>query len=103
VWIAARNWEPVRGALLLVSLIPLVSANAFSWYFTWAIPFLCLLPLTRLSLAWLLLTVTQFLSYHVLIRYHTLGLWHFEPFFLWLTYAPCVLLPVILRRVNPAR
>lgn len=102
LWVATRNWDPVRGVLLLVSVIPLLSANAFSWYFTWAIPFLCLLPLGRFSLAWLLLTVTQFLSYHVLIHYHALGVWQFQPFFLWLTYGPFFVLLVLLGRVNPA-
>jgi hypothetical protein len=36
----------------------------------------------------LLLTVLQFLSYHVLIDYQVLGIWHWNREMLILTYAP---------------
>jgi hypothetical protein len=101
LWAAARNVPPERAAILLIAVLLLFSANAFPWYFTWAVPLLCMAPLGRFSLAWLLLTVTQFVSYHVLIRYQTLGEWHFQPAFLLLTYAPPALLLLILWRVNP--
>jgi hypothetical protein len=48
------------------------------------VPILCFFP----SPAWLLLTILQFLSYKVLIEYQINGIWHFDPFFQWLTYAP---------------
>jgi hypothetical protein len=38
--------------------------------------------------AWLLLTVLQFLSYHVLINYQASAVWHFQTEYLWLTYGP---------------
>ena len=58
--------------------------NTYSWYFTWIVPLLCFFP----SPAWLLLTILQFLSYKVLIEYQINGIWHFDPYFQWLTYAP---------------
>jgi hypothetical protein len=36
----------------------------------------------------MLLTILQFLSYKVLIEYQINGIWHFDPYFQWLTYAP---------------
>ncbi len=77
-----------HAALLLFGAILLLSPNAFSWYFTWVVPALCLLPSWRFTLPWLLLTVLQFLSYHVLIDYRASGVWHFQPGFLWPTYGP---------------
>jgi hypothetical protein len=58
--------------------------NAYSWYFTWLVPLLCLFP----NPAWLLLTVLQFLSYHVLIDYQVFGTFRFQPGYVFLTYAP---------------
>jgi hypothetical protein len=84
LWLAARNVDSVRAAYLLFGSTLLLSTNAFSWYFSWIIPFLCFFP----NPAWLLLTVLQFLSYHVLIPYQASGTWRFEPGYLFLTYAP---------------
>ncbi len=84
LWAAARKLEPLRAAYLLFGAILLLSQNAFSWYFCWVIPLLCFFP----NPAWLLLTILQFLSYHVLIGYQAFGRFEFQPFFLWLTYGP---------------
>ena len=84
LWVALRNIDPFRAAYLLFGAVPLLSQNAFSWYFLWVAPLLVFFP----NPAWLLLTVLQFLSYHVLIGYGTLGVWKFDPFFLWLEYGP---------------
>lgn len=84
VWAALRNLEPPRAAYLLFGAVPLFSQNAFSWYFLWVAPLLVFFP----NPAWLLLSVLQFLSYHVLIGYGILGVWKFDPLFLWLEYAP---------------
>lgn len=84
LWTAWRGKSPERAAFLVVGTILLFSPNAYSWYFTWIVPFLCFFP----SVAWLLLTVLIFLSYHVLVGYGILGAWHFEPKFIWMTYAP---------------
>jgi len=101
LWMAARKLEPVRAVPLLAAAILLFSQNSFSWYFTWAVPFFCLVPLSRFALAWLLLTVTQILSYHVLINFTALGIWHFEPLYLALTYAPFFVL-LFLPRMGKA-
>jgi hypothetical protein len=74
----------LRAAYLLFGAVPLLSQNSFSWYFLWVAPLLVFFP----NPAWLLLTVLQFLSYHVLIGYAALGVWKFDPFYLWLEYAP---------------
>jgi hypothetical protein len=83
-WVAFRRLEPERAAYLIFGVILLFTPNAFPWYFTWIIPFLCFFP----SPAWILLTILQFLSYHVLIDYGILGQWHWNPFMVALTYIP---------------
>jgi alpha-1,6-mannosyltransferase len=88
LWAAKRRLPPERAAFMIVGAILLFSPNAYSWYFTWMVPWLCFFP----NPAWLLLTILQFLSYHVLIRYQILGVWHFEPRFILLTYLPFYLL-----------
>ncbi|MBI1750702.1 MAG: DUF2029 domain-containing protein [Acidobacteria bacterium] len=99
VWAAARRLDGVRAAYLLFGAILMLSPNAFSWYFTWLLPFLAFFP----NPAWLLLTVLQFLSYHVLIGYQAGGDWHFQPFYLWLTYGPfyALLLWRLIRPTHP--
>jgi hypothetical protein len=84
LWAAARRMDSVRAAFLLFGAILLLSPNAFAWYFSWIIPFLCFIP----SRAWLLLSVLQLLSYHVLIAYAAEGTWHFQPLYLFLCYGP---------------
>jgi hypothetical protein len=84
LWAAIRGAEPARAAFWIFGAILLFAPNAYSWYFTWVIPFLCFYPNT----AWLLLTVLQFLSYQVLIDYSASGHWHFDPRCVALTYAP---------------
>jgi alpha-1,6-mannosyltransferase len=84
LWVAARRLDVMRAAYLLFGAILMLAPNAYSWYFTWMVPLLVFFP----NPAWLLLTVLQFLSYHVLIGYYASGVWHFQPLYLWLTYAP---------------
>ena len=84
LWGALRDAEPLRAAYLLFAAVPLLSQNAFSWYFLWVVPLLVFFP----NPAWLLLTILQFLSYHVLIGYGIIGAWKFDPLFLWLEYGP---------------
>ncbi len=99
IWAAARRLDSVRAAYLLFGAVLLLSPNAFPWYFTWLVPFLVFFP----NPAWLLLTVLQLLSYHVLIDYQASGAWHFQPFYLWLTYGPfyALLLWQLIRPVQP--
>lgn len=84
IWAAARGLDPLRAAYLLFGTILLVSQNTFSWYFVWIIPLLCFFP----NPAWLLLTILQFLSYHVLIDYQAFDRWEFKPWFQLLEYGP---------------
>ena len=84
LWAAARRLEPVRAAYLVIGAILMFSPNAYSWYFTWIVPLLCFFP----NPAWVLLTILQFLSYHVLIDYQVLGTWHFSEKMVFLTYFP---------------
>jgi len=84
IWAAARKLEPIRAAFLIIGAILMVAPNTYSWYFTWIVPLLCFFP----NPAWLLLSILQFLSYKVLIEYQINGIWHFDPYFQWLTYLP---------------
>jgi hypothetical protein len=88
LWAAGRRLDPVRAALVLFGAVLLFSPVAFPWYFTWVVPFVALLGPVRWAMPWLLLTVTQFVSYHVLIDYGASGAWRFRTGMLWLTYAP---------------
>ncbi|MCZ6491777.1 MAG: hypothetical protein O7A06_14765 [Acidobacteria bacterium] len=79
-----RKLRPERASFLILGAVLLVSPNCFPWYVTWIVPLLAIYP----NPAWLLLTVTTFLFYHVLIPYRTLGLWEEETFFRLLEYIP---------------
>jgi alpha-1,6-mannosyltransferase len=83
-WTAMRKMEPARAGYIIIGAILMFTPNAYSWYFTWMVPLLCLFP----NPAWLLLTVLQFLSYHVLIDYQVSGNFQFQPAYVFLTYAP---------------
>jgi alpha-1,6-mannosyltransferase len=84
LWVAVRKLDVLRAAYLLFGAALLLAPNAFPWYFTWMVPLLVFFP----NPAWLLLTVLQFLSYHVLIPYQAFGVWRFQPQMLWLVYGP---------------
>jgi alpha-1,6-mannosyltransferase len=96
IWTALRKIEPTRAAFLIIGSILIFSPNAYPWYFTWIIPFLCF----ESNPAWLLLTILQFLSYKVLIEYQDYGIFNFDPRYLALTYIPfyAVLLWQVLRK-----
>ena len=80
----ARKLAPERASFVILGTILLFSPNVFPWYLTWIVPLLAIYP----NPAWLLLTVTAALSYHVLIPYRSLGLWEEKPLFIYLEYAP---------------
>ena len=60
-----QRMEPLRAGLFLTAGLLLLSPNAFPWYFTWTIPFLCFYP----SRPWLLMTVTCVLGYAPVVPY----------------------------------
>ncbi len=80
--------EPLRACYLLMAALLLLSPSVHPWYLTWLVPFLCFFP----NPAFLLWTVTVFLSYHVLIDYNVLGLWHYNARLVWLEYLPVYVL-----------
>lgn len=81
---AARRLQPEQAAYLIFGGILLLSPNVYPWYFTWIIPLLCFFP----NPAWILLTILQFLSYHVLIGYGIAGTWKWSGLMLCLEYVP---------------
>jgi alpha-1,6-mannosyltransferase len=101
LWTALRKIDPPRAAFLILGAVLLFSPNAYPWYFTWVIPFLCFYP----NPAWLLLTILQFLSYKVLIEYQDYGIFNFDPRYLALTYIPfyvVLLWQVLRKKATPA-
>ena len=60
-----RRLQPVSASLLLISGLLFLSPNAFPWYFTWIVPFLCFYPRAPL----LLLSITSVLGYSPVVAY----------------------------------
>ncbi len=86
-----NRMEPLRAALILLTATLLISPNAFPWYFTWIVPFLCIYP----SPPVLLLTVTCALGYAPVVAYsagqpylHTplMTALEYVPVYIWLAY-----------------
>jgi hypothetical protein len=82
--LAIRRVPLARAAYLLIGTILLGAANCFPWYLTWILPLQALF----LNPAWLLFTATSSLSYQVLVRYQTSGIWHDSTLFRALEYVP---------------
>jgi hypothetical protein len=64
-----KRMTPLGSSLFVLSGLLLLSPNAFPWYFTWIIPFLCFYPRVPL----LLVSVTCMLGYAPVVAY-TAGL-----------------------------
>lgn len=79
-----QRLEPLRAGLFLTAGLLLLSPNAFPWYFTWTIPFLCFYP----SRPWLLMSVTCVLGYAPMVAYAAGGTYRDSPLILVLEYAP---------------
>jgi len=79
-----RRMEPLQASFLLIAGLLILSPNAFPWYFTWSIPFLCFYP----SRAWLLMSVTCVLGYAPVVAYTAGGSYQDSPLMLILEYAP---------------
>jgi len=79
-----QRMEPLRASLFVISGLLLLSPNAFPWYFTWTIPFLCFYP----NAPWLLMSVTCVLGYAPLIAYSSGFAYQDSPLILALEYAP---------------
>jgi hypothetical protein len=76
--------EPFSASLLLVSGLLFLSPNAFPWYFTWIVPFLCFYPRAPL----LLISITSVLGYAPVVAYAAGQPYRDSTFILLLEYAP---------------
>jgi hypothetical protein len=79
-----QRMEPLRASFFLIAGLLLLSPNAFPWYFTWTIPFLCFYSQPSM----LLISVTCVLGYAPLIAYTAGGPYQDSPLILALEYAP---------------
>jgi len=82
-----KRMESLRASLFLIAGLLLLSPNAFPWYFTWTIPFLCFYP----SAPWLLMSVTCVLGYAPVIPYAAGQPFRDSPVILALEYVPVYL------------
>src|SRR5207237_8802344 len=48
--VIAQRWPPERGALTVITVLLMVSANCHAWYLTWILPLLVLCPVPPLLL-----------------------------------------------------
>ena len=96
-----KRMEPLQASPFLIAGLLLLSSNAFPWYFTWVIPFLCFSP----SPALLLLSVTAVLGYFPVVAYAAGQAYRDSPFILALEYVPVYLLIAteVWRRQNSSR
>jgi alpha-1,6-mannosyltransferase len=84
IWALKRRLEPLEASLALIAGLLLLSPNAFPWYFTWMIPFLCFHP----HPAMLLMSVTCVLGYSPVVAYAAGQPYVDSPLILTLEYAP---------------
>lgn len=85
-YVLKRRLEPLPAGLVLITGLLLLSPNAFPWYFTWVIPFLCFHPHPSL----LLLSVTCVLGYSPLVAYSAGQPYRDSPLMLVLQYLPAL-------------
>jgi hypothetical protein len=76
--------EPLGAAFFLLAGFLFLSPNAFPWYFTWIVPFLCFYSRAPL----LLVSVTCVLGYAPVVAYAAGQPYRDSPFILALEYAP---------------
>lgn len=77
----------LRAGLVLTAGLLLLSPNAFPWYFTWSVPFLCFIP----SRPWLLMSVTAVLGYAPVVAYAAGQPYRNSPLILLIEYGPVVI------------
>jgi alpha-1,6-mannosyltransferase len=84
VYVLKAKMEFFHAGLVILAGLLFLSSNAFPWYFTWIVPFLCFSP----SPALLLLTVTCVLGYSPVIAYAAGGSFSDSPLMQVLEYFP---------------
>jgi len=82
--LAARKVDLPTSAFVLVGAFLLLTPTLHPWYALWIVPFLAL----RKDAAWLLLTGLVPLSYHILIRYISEGVWVEAEWVRWAEFGP---------------
>lgn len=83
-YVLKARMDIFRASLAILSGLLFLSSNAFPWYFTWAVPFLCFCP----SPALLLMTVTCVLGYSPIVAYAAGGSFSNSPLIQVLEYLP---------------
>jgi alpha-1,6-mannosyltransferase len=86
-YVLKKRMELLRACLFVIAGLLLLSSNAFPWYFTWPIPFLCFYP----AAPWLLMSVTSVLGYAPVVAYAAGQPYIHSPFILALEYVPVYL------------
>jgi alpha-1,6-mannosyltransferase len=87
VYVLKKRMELLRACLFVLAGVLVLSSNAFPWYFTWSIPFLCFYP----AAPWLLMSVTSVLGYAPVVAYAAGQPYVHSPFILALEYFPVYL------------
>jgi alpha-1,6-mannosyltransferase len=83
-YVLKARMDIFRAGLVILAGLLFLSSNAFPWYFTWIVPFLCFSPSPGL----LLLTVTCVLGYSPVIAYAAGGTFSNSPLMQILEYLP---------------
>jgi hypothetical protein len=83
-YVLKAKMDIFRAGLVTLAGLLFLSSNAFPWYFTWIVPFLCFSPSPGL----LLLTVTCVLGYSPVIAYAAGGTFSNSPLMQVLEYLP---------------
>ncbi|MBS1842764.1 MAG: hypothetical protein JSS69_18160 [Acidobacteria bacterium] len=83
-YVLAAGTPALRAGLIVTGGILLVSPNAFPWYFTWMVPYLCFYP----KPSWLLMSVTSVLGYAPVVPYAAGQPFRDSPLLLALEYLP---------------
>jgi hypothetical protein len=82
------EWPLPRAVMTVLGGMFLLTSTLEPWYLLWIVPFLCLYP----NRAWLLLTGLIMLSYEVLVRFNSDGLWVENPWINFTIFVPFFLL-----------
>jgi hypothetical protein len=82
------DWPLPRAVMTVLGGMFLLTSTLEPWYLLWIVPFLCLYP----NRAWLLLTGLIMLSYEVLVRFNSDGLWVENPWINFTIFVPFFLL-----------
>jgi len=87
VYTLRKRMDPLAAGLFLISGLLLLSSNAFPWYFTWIVPFLCFFR----NVPMLLLSITCALGYAPVVAYAAGQPYRDLPLILVLEYLPVLL------------